>query len=108
MAVLASARGRREGRGNVALIRLWLFVIAVQLLFYVLLRIYVRSQQVERLENRWDARHPDRAGDNVSRRAFIAKAMVGFEKSLKSRLNLLVFVLPTLAILGIVYLVNWH
>lgn len=91
-----------------ALIRLWLFMIAVQLLFYVLLRIYVRSQQIERLENRWDARHPDRAGDSVARRAFIGKAMVGFEKSLKSRLTLLVFVLPTLAVLGIVYLVNWH
>lgn len=91
-----------------ALIRLWLFMLAVQLLFYVLLRVYVRSERVERLEERWDARHPDRAGDNAARRAFIAKAMTGFEKTLKARLTLLVFVLPTLAVLGIVYLVNWH
>lgn len=91
-----------------ALIRLWLFVIAVQVLFYVLLRIYVRSQQVERLENRWDARHPDQAGNSAARQAFIAKAMAGFEKSLRARLTLLVFILPTLAIPGIVYLVNWH
>ncbi|WP_378942147.1 hypothetical protein [Paracoccus sp. R86501] len=91
-----------------ALIRLWLFMLAVQLLFYVLLRVYVRSEQVERLEDRWDARHPDRAGDSAARRAFIAKAMAGFEKTLKARLTLLVFVLPTLAVLGIVYLVNWH
>ncbi|MDN5569533.1 MAG: hypothetical protein L0G27_12445 [Paracoccus sp. (in: a-proteobacteria)] len=91
-----------------ALIRLWLFVLAVQLVFYVLLRIYVRSQQVERLENLWDVRHPDQAGNGPARRAFIAKAMAGFEKSLRARLTLLVFVLPTLAVLGIVYLVNWH
>ncbi len=97
-----------KDRGKVALIRLWLFVLAVQLLFYVLLRVYVRSQQVERLEHRWDARHPDRPGDSAARRAFIAKAMTGFEKSLRARLSLLVFVLPTLAILVIVYLVNWH
>lgn len=91
-----------------ALIRLWLFLLLVQLVFYVLLRIYVRSQQVERLENRWDARHPDQAGNTAARRAFIAKAMTGFNRSLRARLALLVFVLPTVAVLAIVVLVNWQ
>ncbi|TJZ90713.1 hypothetical protein FA743_13775 [Paracoccus gahaiensis] len=91
-----------------ALIRLWLVLFALQALFYVLLRLYVRSQQVERLENRWDARHPDQAGNAAARRAFVAKAMTGFNRSLRARLTLLVFVLPTLAILGIVISVNWQ
>lgn len=91
-----------------ALIRLWLFLLAVQLVFYVILRIYVRSQQAERLENRWDERHPDQAGNTTARRAFVAKAMVGFNRSLRARLTLLVFVLPTLVVMTIVVLVNWQ
>lgn len=90
-----------------ALIRLFLFMFAVQLVFYLLLRLYVRSLRVERLEDRWDARHPDKAGDTPARRAFIARSMQGFERSLKVRLTLMVFVLPTLAVLGIIALVNW-
>lgn len=91
-----------------ALIRLFLFMFAVQLVFYVLLRLYVRSLRLERLENRWDARHPEQAGDTPARRAFISRSMVGFERSLKARLTWLVFVLPTLAMLGIVAAVNWR
>lgn len=91
-----------------ALIRLWLFLLAVQTVFYILLRLYIRSSQVERLENRWDARHPDQAGNSAARRAFIAKAMTGFNRTLRARLALLVFVLPTAAVLTIVILVNWQ
>ncbi|WP_277018439.1 MULTISPECIES: hypothetical protein [Paracoccus] len=93
---------------GVAFIRLWLVLLVVQMVFYVLLRLYVRSQQVERLEDRWDARHPDQAGNTAARRAFVAKAMTGFNRSLRARLTLLVFVLPTAAILAIVILVNWQ
>lgn len=91
-----------------ALIRLWLFMLAVQMAFYVALRLYVRSRQVERLENRWDARHPDQAGNSAARRAFIAKSMRGFNRTLRARLTLLVFVLPTAAVLTIIILVNWR
>ena len=97
-----------DGGFAVAVIRLWLFVLAAQVVFYVLLRMHIRSGQVERLENRWDARHPDQAGNTAARRAFVAKAMTGFNRSLRARLTLLVFVLPTLAILGIVVSVNWQ
>lgn len=94
-----------DGGFAVAVIRLWLFVLAAQVVFYVLLRMHIRSGQVERLENRWDARHPDQAGNTAARRAFIAKAMVGFNRA---RLAGLVFVLPTLAVVVIVILVNWQ
>ncbi len=93
---------------GVAFIRLWLVLLVVQMVFYVLLRLYVRSLQLERLENRWDARHPDQAGNTAARGAFVAKAMTGFNRSLRARLTLLVFVLPTAAILAIVILVNWQ
>ena len=105
---MQGGEGREGGGFEVALIRLWLVLFALQALFYVLLRLYVRSQHLERLENRWDARHPDQAGNTAARRAFVAKAMTGFNRSLRARLTLLVFVLPTLAILGIVVSVNWQ
>lgn len=92
----------------IALFRLIVLVFLLEAMFYLLLRIYIRSLRRERLERIWDQRHPDRAGNNGARDAFVRKAMVGFEKSLKSRLLWLVFIIPTLAIMGIVYWVNWQ
>ncbi len=91
-----------------AFFRLILFMVIAQTVFYLLLRLYLRSQQHERLEAIWDKRHPDQAGNTASRRGFIRKAMVGFDKSLKVRLLWLVYILPTLTIAGIVWWVNWQ
>jgi hypothetical protein len=91
-----------------SLIRLWLVVLGVELVFFMALRMFLRSRQVERLERQWDAHHPGRAGDTPARRAFIGRAMAGFDRSLRGRLALLALVLPTAAILVIVVLVNWQ
>ena len=91
-----------------AFFRLIAIVIALEALFYVLLTIYIRSLQREKLEGIWDDRHPDAAGPNEQRSEFVRKSMVGFERTLKSRLLLLVFVVPTLAIMAIIYYVNWQ
>lgn len=91
-----------------ALFRLALVLLLLEAVFFVLLRLYIRSQRHERLEEIWDRRHPDMAGDSLARREFIRRSMLGFDKSLKSRLIWLVFILPTLAILTIVIIVNWQ
>jgi hypothetical protein len=91
-----------------ALFRLIVLVLLLEAMFYLLLRIYIRSLRREKLEEIWDTRHPGFAGDNPSRDEFVRKAMVGFDKTLKSRLLWLVFIIPTLAIIGIVYWVNWQ
>lgn len=88
--------------------RLIVFVLIAETIFYLLLRIYLRSIRTERLEEIWDERHPDQAGNNAARREFVRKSLVGFEKTLRVRLLVLVFILPTLAIMGIVYWVNWQ
>ena len=88
--------------------RLIIVLIMAETLFYLLLRGYLRSRRTERLEDIWDARHPDQAGNDPARREFVRKALVGFEKTLKVRLLVLVFIIPTLAVMGIVYLVNWQ
>lgn len=92
----------------IALFRLIVLVLLLEAMFYLLLRIYLRSLQREKLEDRWDARHPEMAGNNAARDEFVRKSMVGFDRTLKSRLLWLVFIIPTIAIMGIVYWVNWQ
>lgn len=91
-----------------AFFRLILFLLIAEMAFYLLLRIYLRSLRGETLEETWDDRHPDRAGNTAARRAFVRRSMAGFDRTLRSRLLLLVFVLPNLAVMGIVYWVNWR
>lgn len=89
-----------------ALFRLVILVFLLEAMFYLLLRIYIRSLRREKLEDAWDARHPEMAGNNPMRAEFVRKSMVGFDRTLKSRLLWLVFIIPTLAIMGIVWWVN--
>ncbi|MBU3030308.1 hypothetical protein [Paracoccus marinaquae] len=91
-----------------ALFRLIVLVLLLEAMFYLLLRIYIRSLRRERLEEIWDARHPDRAGNNPARDEFVRKSMVGFDRTLKARLLWLVFIIPTLAVMAVVYWVNWQ
>ena len=90
-----------------ALIRLAAVVLAIEALFYVLISVYVRSLRREALEEAWARRHPDRPGDSPDRRRFVRRAMVAFRRSLTRGLVGLVFVLPTLAIVVIAWLVNY-
>lgn len=91
-----------------AFVRLILFLLVAEVLAYLLLRLYLRSLAAERLEDVWDTRHPARTGDGPARRVFVRRSLAGFDRTLRSRLLLLVFVLPNLAVLGIIYLVNWQ
>jgi hypothetical protein len=91
-----------------ALFRLILFLLLAEWLFYLLLGTYLRSLRTERLEEIWDERHPLMPGNTPARRAFVRRSMIGFDKTLKSRLLLLVFVLPNLAVMGIIYWINWQ
>ena len=91
-----------------AFFRLILLLLIAQTVFYLLLRVYLRSLRTERLEEIWDERHPALSGNTPARRAFVRRSMIGFDRTLRSRLLLLVFVLPNLAVLGIIYWVNWQ
>ncbi|MGR3553179.1 hypothetical protein [Paracoccus sp. (in: a-proteobacteria)] len=92
----------------IAFFRLIVLVLLLEAMFYLLLRLYIRSLRRERLENIWAECHPDMAGDRAARGKFVRKSMVGFDKSLRSRLLWLVFIIPTLTIMGIVYWINWQ
>lgn len=91
-----------------ALLRLIGLVLAIELIFYALLTVYIRSLRREELEKEWDRRHPEKAGPSPERRTFVRRSMVGFSKSLRSRLVALVLILPTVAIIAIIILVNYN
>lgn len=92
----------------IALARLIVLVLLLEAALYLLLWIYMRSLRRESLEGEWDERHPDLAGPGPDRAEFVRRAMKGFEKSLRARLLWLVFIIPTAAIMGIIYWVNWQ
>lgn len=87
-------------------LRLIIFLFIIETIFYLLLSIYLRSTKAEALENEWDQRHPERAGESPERSIFVRRSMMGFEKTLKAQLVGLVFVLPTIAIGVIAWYVN--
>ena len=89
-----------------AVIRLVAVLFVVEVIFYVLLSFYLRSTRAEALEEEWDRRHPGHPQDSSGRKKFVRRAMAGFQNSIKARLVGLVFILPTIAILVIAWLVN--
>lgn len=92
----------------IAFLRLIGMVLAVELIFYALISIYIRSLRREALENEWDRRHPDRAGPTPERAEFVRRCMAGFGRTLRARLVGLVLVLPLVAIIVIVVIVNYN
>lgn len=92
----------------IAFLRLIGMVLAVELVFYTLLSVYIRSLRREALEEEWDRRHPDRAGATAERREFVRRSMIGFSRTLRARLALLVLVLPLVAIVAIIVVVNYN
>lgn len=88
----------------IAFVRLAVFGFAAMTIMYVLLSIYSRSVERERLEKEWDA---ERSGDDPDGRdTYIEAGMKTYEKSLRAKLIWLVYVIPTLAVLVLIYLTN--
>ncbi len=72
---------------------------------YVLLWIYSRSVERERLEKEWDGEHD--GGESPARDAYIEAGIKEYEKSLRRKLIWLVYVIPTVVVLILVYLTNY-
>ncbi|MDP2739746.1 MAG: hypothetical protein Q8O82_13860 [Pseudorhodobacter sp.] len=69
---------------------------------YLLVSVYSRSVRREKLENRFDA-----GGVEGDRDAYIEKGVEAYERSLRKRLIWLVYIIPILAVVVIIYLVNY-
>jgi ABC-type multidrug transport system permease subunit len=86
----------------IGLFRLMLFGFIGMTIMFFLLNVYSRSVQREELEKEWDATQSP--GD---RDEFIASGMAAYEKGLRKKLIWLVYVLPTLAVIAAIYLLNF-
>lgn len=83
-----------------ALIRLIFFGFIGLTIVYFLVSIYSRSVRREKLEKAWAEDHPE--NDNVpARDAYVAEGMEQYERSLRHKLILLVYVVPVALVIGI-------
>jgi heme A synthase len=69
---------------------------------YLVLSIWSRSVRRERLEEEWDSEI--RSGD---RDAFIEEGIRAYDRSLRRKLILGVYVIPVLFVLGMIYVMNY-
>ncbi len=84
-------------------LRLIVFGFVAMTVVYLLISVYSRSVRREHLEKRWDAE-----GMEGDRDAFIAEGMRQYEKGLRRRLIRLVYVIPTVVILVLIYILNFQ
>lgn len=86
----------------IGMIRLAVFGFLGMTVMYFLIGLYSRSTQREELEKEWDA-----AQGPGEREEFIAAGMAAYEKGLRKKLIWLVYVIPTLAVIAAIYLLNF-
>jgi predicted permease len=75
---------------------------AVLTVLYVILSVWSRSVRREKLEEEWD--EDIREGD---RDAFITEGLRDYDRSLRRKLILGVYVVPVLFVLVMIYVVNY-
>lgn len=83
-------------------VRFLVFGFVAMTIVYLLLWFYSRSVRREKLEDQWDAEQPD----GISRDAFINDGMKAYHNSLRPKLLLLVYVVPTIVVGVIIYITN--
>ena len=85
-------------------VKLVLLGYAALTVIYFSISVYARSVRRENLEEDWDAENDSRKGED--RDAFIDQGMAEYERSIRRRLIWLVYVLPSVAVIGILVLNN--
>jgi len=83
-------------------LRLAAIAFVVMTVFYVFISIYARSLRREKLEKRWAEE-----GGIGDRDAYVEDGMRQYEASFRPRLVLLVYIIPTVVIAVLFYLVNY-
>ncbi|PRY77265.1 hypothetical protein CLV80_106109 [Yoonia maritima] len=86
-------------------IRLIVFGFVGLSVLYLMISVYSRSVRRERLEKEFDADHPDNV-DEDARDAYVAEGIAAYNSSIRPKLIGLVYVVPTIAIAAIIYMIN--
>lgn len=86
-----------------AFVRLAVMGLVVLTVFYVLIGIYVRSLRRERLEEAWEeAGHPGNRDD------YVRAGMAAYNKSLRPKLLIFVYIIPTIFFVATIYFTNYQ
>lgn len=88
----------------IALLRLSLIGLAVVTVVFLVLRVYARSVQREKLEKQYDATFPQ--GERSARDAYVAQGLREYRHSLRRRLIWLVYLVPVALVVLAVYINN--
>ncbi|MFV2051866.1 hypothetical protein [Aliiroseovarius sp. YM-037] len=91
----------------IALIRLAIFGFIAMTVVYFAVSIYSRSVRREKLEDTWDEENSGR-DDKAARDAYIEAGMKEYENGLRKKLIWLVYVIPTVAIIALIYFINFY
>jgi hypothetical protein len=84
-------------------LRLAFIAFVAMTVAYLLIWIYSRSVRREELEKEWDA-----GGIDTDRETYIADGMTAYEHTLRRRLIGLVYIVPTVIVLVIIYIRNFQ
>ncbi|QDC10920.1 hypothetical protein FHY55_17500 [Oceanicola sp. D3] len=87
------------------LIRLVVVGFIVLTVIYFCISIYSRSVRREKLEEAWAEDHPS-GGDDAARSAYIEKGMAEYHSGLRKKLILLVYVIPVIVVVTILWFTN--
>jgi len=90
----------------IGFLRLAAIGFVVLTVLYLLVAVYARSLERERLEKAWDGDPANEGAAPAARERFIEDGMEAYRQSLRRRLVLLVYVVPLVAIGVVYYLVN--
>ena len=86
----------------IGIIRLAVFGFLFLAVIYLLVSVYSRSVRREKLENKWDDEVKE--GD---RDAYISDGMKDYEGSLRKKLIVLVFIVPIVVVIAMLYIINF-
>jgi Ca2+/Na+ antiporter len=74
---------------------------------YVLVSIYSKSVRREKLEKEWDTDPAREDAPEADRTTFIETGMEAYRHGLKRRLLWLIYIIPMIVFVAIIYFVNW-
>jgi Ca2+/Na+ antiporter len=90
-----------------AVVRLLVFGFIALSVVYILVSIYSRSVRRERLEKEWDTDPANEGAATADRDAYIEQGMEAYQHGLRRRLLWLIYILPMVALVVVIYVVNW-
>ncbi len=85
-----------------ALVRLAVIGFVFLTIIYFIVRIYMRSLEAEHLEKLWEEEGRPGTMDD-----FVDRGLADYERSLRRKLIWLVYVVPTLLVAVLIYVVNF-